>query len=167
MAAMGQKKTLAVDSNLLFDLAAKKDFALTFLEVAREKAFTLHLPPTVIQELTFAAGHKHGEEKELALVALTNIRAWKIVPFDLIAVGHGITEQFARHLHQLNLLPEEEMNDGLIVAETGLAGIPALVTSDKHLLAIEEADLCAACRDKDIPEVRVAHPKKLLKAWGA
>ena len=166
MAAMGPKKKLAVDSNLLFDLAAKKDFALTFLEVAREKAFTLHLPPTVIQELTFAAGHKHGEEKELAMVALTNIRAWKIVPFDLIAVGHGITEQFARHLHHLNLLPQEEMNDALIVAETGLAGIPVLVSSDKHLLAIEADELCIACRDKDIPEVRVVHPRKLLKAWG-
>ena len=166
MAARGQKKTLAVDSNLLFDLAAKKDFALTFLEVASEEGYTLNIPPTVIQELTHAAFHKQGEENRLAQVALKNIRAWKIVPFDLIAVGHGITEQFARHLHQLNLLPEEEMNDGLIVAETGLVGIPALVTSDKHLLAIEEDDLCAACRDKDIPEVRVVHPKNLLKAWG-
>lgn len=43
-----QKKLLAADSNLLFDLAEKKDFALTFLEVAKEKSFTLQLPPTVV-----------------------------------------------------------------------------------------------------------------------
>lgn len=34
MAALEKKKPLAIDSNLLFDLAGKKDFALTFLEVA-------------------------------------------------------------------------------------------------------------------------------------
>ncbi len=119
---MGQKKSLAVDSNLLFDLAAKKDFALAFLEVAREKGYTLHLPPTVIQELTFAAFHKHGEETELALVALTNIRVWKIVPFDLIAVGHGITEQFARHLHQLNLHWATAFSGGSVPQREGLGG---------------------------------------------
>jgi len=165
MVALAKKKPLAIDSNLLFDLAEKKDFALTFLEVAREKGYTLHLPPTVIQELTFAAFHKQGREKELALIALQNIRAWGIVPFDLIAVGHGITELFARRLYELNLLPEEELNDGLILAETALAGIPLLVSSDKHLLDIEADELSRACRDRHISEVRVAHPKKLLKAW--
>ena len=166
MAVLGQKKRLAADSNLLFDLAARKDFALTFLEVAGEKSFTLHLPPTVVQELSFAALHKQGVEQKLALKALRSIRSWGIVPFDLVAVGHGITEQFARRLHELKLLPEAELNDGLILAETRLAGIPLLVTSDKHLLDIEADELCAVCRDRHISEVRVAHPKKLLKAWG-
>jgi len=133
--------------------------------VAAEKSYTLHLPPTVIQELAFAALHKQGREKELALTALQNIRAWGIVPFDLVAVGHGITEQFVRRLHELKLLPEEELNDGLILAETALAGIPLLVSSDKHLLDIEADELCRVCHDRDVCEVRVAHPKKLLKAW--
>jgi predicted nucleic acid-binding protein len=161
-----QKKPLAVDSNLLFDLAERKDFAHTFLEVAKEKSYTLHLPPTVVQELTFAALHKSGDEQKLALRAIQNLRAWGIVPFDLVSVGHSITEQFARRLHELKLLPEAELNDGLILAETGLAGIPVLVSSDKHLLDIEADELCAVCRERHIAEVRVAHPKKLLKAWG-
>lgn len=164
MAALEKKKPLAIDSNLLFDLAEKKDFALTFLEVAREKGYTLHLPPTVVQELAFAAFHKQGKEKELALMALQNIREWGIVPFDLVAVGHGITEQFARRLQELNLLPAEELNDGLILAETALAGILLLVSSDKHLLDIEADELSRVCRDRHIAEVCVVHPKKLLKA---
>lgn len=165
MAARAQKKPLAVDSNLLFDLAAKKDFALTFLEVAKERGFSLHAPPTVVQELTYAALYKAGEEQQLALVALQNLRAWEITSFDLVAVGHGITEQFAKRLHELKLLPVEELNDGLIVAETALAGISVLVSSDRHLNDIEEDDLSAVCRERDVAEVRVAHPKKLLKAW--
>src|SRR5258706_6839596 len=136
-----QKKPLAVDSNLLFDLAEKKDFALTFLEMAKEKNYTLHLPPTVVQELTFAALHKSGEEQKLAFAALQNLRGWGITPFDLVSVGHGITEQFARRLHELKLLPEAELNDGLILAETGLAGNPRLLSSAKHLLGIEPGHL--------------------------
>jgi hypothetical protein len=160
------KKPLAVDSNLLFDLAEKKDFALTFLEVAKEKNYTLNLPPTVVQELTFAAFHKSGVEQKLALAALQNLRGWGIVPFDLAAVEHGITEQFARRLHELKLLPEAELHDGLILAETGLAGIPLLVTSDKHLLDIEADELARVCRERHIMQVSVVHPRKLLKAWG-
>lgn len=53
-----QKKLLAADSNLLFDLAEKKDFTLAFLEVAHERGFRLQLPPTVVQELAYAALHK-------------------------------------------------------------------------------------------------------------
>jgi len=161
-----QKKPLAVDSNLLFDLAEKKDFALTFLEVAKEKNYTLQLPPTVVQELTFAALHKSGEEQKLAFVTLQNLRAWGIVPFDLVSVGHGITEQFARRLHELKLLPEAELNDGLILAEIGLAGIQLIVSSDKHLLDIEADELARVCRERHITEVSVVHPRKLLKAFG-
>jgi hypothetical protein len=68
-------------------------------------------------------------------------------------------------LHELNLLPTEELNDGLILAETALAGIPLLVSSDKHLLDIEADELSRVCHDRHISEVCVAHPKKLLKAW--
>lgn len=161
-----RKKPLAADSNLLFDLAEKKFFALTFLEVAKEKYYTLNLPPTVVQELTFAALHKSGEEQKLALQALINLRGWGIIPYDLAAVGHGITEQFARRLHELKLLPEAELNDGLILAETGLAGIPLLVSSNRHLLDIEADELARVCRERHIAEVSVVHPKKLLKAWG-
>ena len=161
-----QRKPLAADSNLLFDLAEKKDFALTFLEVAKERGCTLNLPPTVVQELTFAAFHKSGEKQKFALAALQNLRGWGIVPFDLVAVGHGITEQFARRLHELKLLPETELNDGLILAETGLAGIPLLVSSDKHLLDIEADELARVCRERHLAEVSVVHPKKLLQAWG-
>jgi len=64
------------DSNLLFDSREKKDSRSLFLEVAKEKNYTLQLPPTVVQELTFAALHKSGEEQKLAFVTLQNLRAW-------------------------------------------------------------------------------------------
>ena len=82
----------------------------------------------------------------------------------LKSVGHSITEQFARRLIQKRLLPEEEFNDGLILAETALAHIPILATADKHLLDIEESELMLSFDKRDLSHVAPLHPKRLLRA---
>ena len=69
-----------------------------------------------------------------------------------------------RGLFQQHLLPEDEFNDGLILAETSLAGIPMLVTSDKHLLDIDEDALRLAFNEADLLPVSPLHPKNLLRA---
>jgi predicted nucleic acid-binding protein len=76
MAAPAQKKLLALDTNLLFDLAAEKDFAHAFREVYQERGYSLVVPPTVIQELTYYALVKQCAETPLALKALQQMRAW-------------------------------------------------------------------------------------------
>jgi predicted nucleic acid-binding protein len=162
--AAAQRKQFALDTNLLIDLAEDEDFAHTFREVFLEKGYTLNITPTVIQELAFAVEAKTGHDKEIALKALQCIREWKIQLFDLKAVGRGITEQFTRLLESRKLLPPEEVNDGQILAEASLAGIQILVTSDHHLLDIEEAELLTAFNDSDLKPVRPFHPKSLLKA---
>jgi predicted nucleic acid-binding protein len=164
MAALEQKKKFALDTNVLLDLAADKDFAHTFREVFQQKGYVLMAPPTAVQELAFAAINKTGEDQRLAHRALSCMREWGISPFDLMPVGHGITEQFTRRLTNRGLLPEEEVNDGQILAEASLANIAVLATADHHLLDIDEADLLAAFSDSDLPPVRPFHPKSLLKA---
>jgi len=92
------------------------------------------------------------------------MRQWDIYPYDLKAVGHGIAEADAQKLFDLHLLPEEEFNDGLILIETALAGIRCLVTSDHHLLEIDNAKLIGALGDMDLTAVQIIHPKDLLRA---
>jgi predicted nucleic acid-binding protein len=164
MAAPGQKKLLALDTNLLFDLAAEKDFAHTFREVYQERGYSLVVPPTAIQELAHCALEKQCAETPLALKALQQMRSWNLSPFDLKSVGHGITGQFSEKLLRAGMLPEGEFNDGLILAETALAGIPVLATSDADLLDIEETELRVQFEDADLSPVRICHPKLLLKA---
>ena len=164
MAAQGPKKLLALDTNLLFDLAAERDFAHTSREIYQKRRYSLAVPPTVIQELTYCALEKQSPETPLALKALQQMRAWRLSPYDLKSVGHGITEQFSRRLMQLGLLPEGEFNDGLILAETALAGIPVLVTSDSDLLDIDEVALRVRFGESDLSPVQIVHPKLLLKA---
>jgi len=67
-------------------------------------------------------------------------------------------------LLNLRLLPDTELNDGKILAQTSLMAIPLLVTSDRHLLDIAEEALLLAFNESDLFPVRPAHPKALLKA---
>jgi len=85
------------------------------------------------------------------------------MPYDLKSIGHGITERFSQRLMNAGLLPEGEFNDGLILAETALAEIPVLVTSDADLLDIEEAALRVQFEEADLMPVQVFHPKPLLR----
>ena len=75
-----------------------------------------------------------------------------------------IGERFVRGLLRQRLIPEDEFNDGLILAETSLAKIPLLVTSDKHLLDMDEDALLLAFNEADLAPVHPVHPKNLLRA---
>jgi|YelNatPaOPRAMG01_1025707.scaffolds.fasta_scaffold07122_5 predicted nucleic acid-binding protein len=165
MASTHRRKQLALDTNILFDLAAELDAAHDFRETFQKAGYSLRIPPTAVQELAWAMEHAATSQKrQQARRALENLLRWDITPFDLQAVGHGITAECAKRLIRDQLLPDTEYNDGLILAETSLAEIPMLVTSDKHLLDMDEAALGLVLDDCDLFHVRPCHPKLLLRA---
>jgi len=164
MAAQGANKRFALDSNLLIDLAGEEDYAHTFREDFQQRGYSLWLPPTVAHELLHASETKSDPDAALARSALAQLLDWQIFPIGLSSLDVGIAEVFARNLIFARLLPPEEQNDGLILAESSLATIPVLVSSDHHLLDIPEDRLLVCFNDADLLPVRVAHPKGLLKA---
>jgi len=157
-------KRLALNANLLFDLASGSDIAHGFREAFQQRGYFLEVGPTVLLEVHYLHEHGTAAQRHLAATALTKILSWKIRPFDLKAVEHGIAEQFCLRLHRKGLLPVEEINDGLILAETALAEIPVLVPSDRHLLDIEESQLRLCFDDADLPMVSCFHPRRLVQA---
>ena len=159
-----QKKQLSLDANVVFDLAGGKDFAHDFREIYQSKGYALVLPPTAVHELhvIFTDGNSEAE-RELARTGLTHLKQWGICPFDLDSAAEAICEQFVHGLLRQRLIPEDEFNDGLILAETSLAETPMLVTSDKHLLNIDEDALLLACNEAGLSPVRAVHPKRLLR----
>lgn len=163
MAPPAKPKPLALDSNLPLDLADGLDAAHTFREEFQRRGYALIVPPTVVTELTLIALGSDSRAA-LAMRALQSLREWGIQPYDLKSVGHGITEEFARRLIARGLLPKGEINDGLILAETSLARIPALVTSDHHLLDISPEELQIEFAAADLSVVTIAHPRLLLRA---
>ena len=161
MAATGTvRRKFALDTNVLIDLGEGRPFAQRFLATYRSSG--LAVPPTVIQELVWMIDHNHTAAK-FAIIALQNLRRWEIQPYDLISVGHGITEVNARELIASGLLPEDEFNDGLIVIETALGCVPSLVTSDFHLLKMNPGQLAAKLSEFDLPPVSIVAPKDLIR----
>src|ERR1035437_2950601 len=132
------KKSLALDTNLLLDLAEDKDFAHEFKEEFFRRNYSLFVPPTVVAELAFFASLPDAPQRKIARVALEKIGVWKCQPFTLSSTQLAIAIRFATRLMESSLIPETEQNDGKILAQTSLAEIPLLVTSDKHLLNIDE-----------------------------
>jgi predicted nucleic acid-binding protein len=163
MAGKAPGKRFALDTNIIYDLAQGKNFALTFLEVFSQKGYEFLLPPTVLQELAYAFKYL-PEHRSLVAKGLSGLRSWGIKEFDLIAVRHGITQHFSLLLQTKGLLPPGENNDGFILAETALAEINVLVTCDRHLLDMDEGELKQLFNSQDLPSVTVCHPKDLLKA---
>jgi rRNA-processing protein FCF1 len=158
------KKSLALDTNLLLDLAGEKDFAHEFKEEFFSRGYAFFVPPTVVAELTFFAMLKDAPQQELASVALEKADIWKCQPFALSSTDLAIAARFAARLMEAVLIPETEQNDGKILAQTSLANIPLVVTSDKHLLDVDEDALVLAFNEADLRPVHPVHPKRLLKA---
>lgn len=159
-APVPQRPRFALDTNVLIDLGEGLPFAQRFLATYRNAG--LAVPPTVIQELVHIATTGHKAQQH-AQTALANIRRWQLIPYDLKAVGHGITEVNAQKLMASGVLPDGENNDGFIVVETALAGVSTLITSDKHLLLINPARLAQQLNEFDLPPVAIYSPRDILR----
>ncbi len=112
---------IAVDTNVLMRHAdPHSDSALRAKEILKDKLPKLKfgVPPTVVQELAYLAECGTPEQQDLSGRGLDNMLAWGFEPFDLVAVGHGITETIVFKILAAELLPEEERNDAFVIAES-------------------------------------------------
>ena len=158
------KKQLALDANLLLDLAEETDFAHEFREEFQRRGYAFLAPPTVMAELAFLATVGAEPQCSFANVALEKLSSWHCQPFTLSSTELAVAQEFGLRLLSKRLIPEDEQNDGKILAQTSLAQIPLLVTSDKHLLNIDENALLLAFQEADLLPVHPVHPKRLLRA---
>jgi hypothetical protein len=162
--AASPKKQLALDANVLLDLAEGWDFAEDFREEFLARGYEFFVTPTAAGELNILSLFGGEPQKSFALQALRKLRGWKVQPCPVSDLNLALAERFSRQLVERRLIPEDEANDGRILGETSVSGIALLVTSDKHLLDIDEDALLLAFNDADLPPVRPAHPKRLLRA---
>ena len=160
-----QQKRLAVDSNILLDLAGQNPFAEQFRKAFLAKGYSLEAPPTVILELTHFFENGDPRERKFAEIALTSMLSkWKIFPISLSNVQRAYTQNFVKFVHADRVIPERENNDAEILAETSLAGIPVLVTSDNALLDADPVGLALAFEKAGLAPVTPAHPSRLTRA---
>ena len=127
---------VAVDACVLLDRAEDDDATIDAIDtIFRRVGVTeIGVPPTVVGELGTIYETGDEREKQLAGRALTSLLDWGFKPFNLVAVGHGIVDQIAWSLRSEGILPEEEVNDSLIISECALAGFRILVSADGHMI---------------------------------
>jgi hypothetical protein len=155
MGGLGQKKQLALDNtNILLDLAERKDYAHQFRECFQENGYTLFAGSTMFQELAFSALNDPEPKRSNARRAIAQAPVWNILPFILSSVQRAIAQRFASRLLGEGILPEDERNDALILSEAATAEIPLLTTCDKHLLDIDEDLLLIMLHGADLTAIR-------------
>ena len=160
---------LAADTNFLIDLAAGDNTALDCLSTLKRKlpSAPILVLPTVIGELTdIGSNGDPGSSKILAIKALQSLRKpWGFLPVNCVPVGHGIVEETARKIRASGLLPEEEMNDSFIIAESALANVTILVSNDGHLKNIEHRALKLILESCDLTDTMIVSPGKIVHSF--
>jgi hypothetical protein len=160
---MAVSKRLALDANVLFDRANQEPFAKDFCDLFQKHGFSLEIPPTVIAELDYFRVNGTGEEQRAAQIALLSYLDWGLTPILLKDIQKTWKANFISIAQDRKLLPPKEIDDLHILAETSIAEIPALVTSDGPLLRVDRKELQLAFQDAGLPFVSPVHPQRMIQ----
>jgi predicted nucleic acid-binding protein len=166
MAAALSLKRLALDTNVLLDRARGRDFAVAFIENAQRHGFSLHITYTVAAELDYISQNGTADEQEAATTSLNSmLNAWDIKPIDPTDLELDYRKNFVAIVAERNVLPPGEVNDARILAETAIASISMLVTSDQHILSAgSDPELWAAFSDAGLENVTPVSCAKMAAA---
>lgn len=133
---------------------------------ARVKDSEIIVPPTVIQELFHVSKTSPNPyRRKLANTVLEKMLEWGFQPLNLVPVSHGIVEIIAHKISEKRLLPATEKNDSLILAESSLIGASVLLTSDKHLLGIDQDKLKFFLTSQDVTTPIIVSPFHIVKKF--
>ena len=160
---------VALDTNVLLDLANDDEVVIDCIQTICKRIPTavFLVLPTVIQELVDIS--EIGETalaRKLALRALKNLRSqWGFCAVNFLPVGHGIVEETARKIRANGLLPEEEIHDSFLLAESGLRDASILLSNDAHIKDMDQRALKLLFDECDIGCPLIASPKKIVTSF--
>ena len=90
---------------------------------------------------------------------------WRFQPVDFTAVQDAIADNAMRRLRDSGLIPYEERNDAMIVAEAAVMNCFLLVSRDSHLTDLDQDRLKFLFGQLDLPTPFIATPETLLKKF--
>ena len=168
MPAAPASPLVAVDANVVMDLGKESESVLDALATIRQRLLSsrIVLPPTAKLELMHIARYGDtAEERDLALNGIAAARRLRIVPVNLMPVGHGIVERVAGRLRSQELLPASEVNDSELVAESALLGARLLLSNDEHLRGMDFPRLTVELQRFDLTAPVIATPRELVRKF--
>jgi len=166
-ASTSRSQLIAVDANVLFDLATDLDDVWEAVSVIRGRLqdARLLIPPTVQHELANWALYRDIQKGRAARKAIQLAQCLRIVPINLLPVRLGIAERIAARLRQQGLVPDEEINDSLVLSESALFGCSILLSSDEHLRGIDFERLTLELQAFDVTPPVVATPREIVRKF--
>ena len=81
---------------------------------------------------------------------------------NLVPVGHGIVERIADALLEARLIPAQEYNDALVLAESALLECAILLSGDGHLRALDFQKTTLILKQFDVEMPIIATPREIL-----
>ncbi len=167
-ASQSRPVLIAVDTNVLLDLAGEVEDVTDAMVVIRRRLHQskLLMPPTVREELAAEALNAEDfEDTERGQRAFQLARTWRIQPAELVGARLETARRVGRRLRHACLLPEEEVNDALILAEAGLLGCSILITSDQHLRNIDFQRLTFELQAYEVVAPIIATPREIVRKF--
>ncbi|MBI4661686.1 MAG: type II toxin-antitoxin system VapC family toxin [Verrucomicrobia bacterium] len=164
----GEKKSplIAVDTNVLLDLANDDELVIDALETVRRRldGAEFIVTPTVIEEIALKAESPDTPlDRRLAhRVSGSLVYPWGFHPLNFISVRRGIVAEVARRIRREGIIPDDQVNDSLILAEAAFVGATLLLSSDSHLKDIEYARLKIVLDAADVGTPLIASPYKIV-----
>jgi len=162
---MQKKQFVAIDTNIALSLADENEMAMDALELIRARLHDVEIlaSRTVIQELTFQSKcDRDSRLRESARKALTDFKKLQIAARPLTDVQATIAAKAAEDLRHSGLIPFQECNDALVVAESAVLNCILLVSNDSHLLEIDAKQLVLLFRERDLPAPVIASPRDMI-----
>jgi predicted nucleic acid-binding protein len=159
---------VAIDTNVALDIADGCDEVVDSLATIRNrlKQGTLCVPPTVLLELGHAADFGETADKRAAARNfLQKHRAWNFRLVHFVPAGQTQVVRVAECLREKGLIPDEEVNDSLILAESALLGCAMLLTSDEHLRGIDFERLTLELQAFDAAPPVIATPREIVRKF--
>jgi predicted nucleic acid-binding protein len=156
---------IAVDTNVLLDQALGTGDVLDAISTIRNRLQSAQfiVTTTVLEEIGYFSVD-NGERGDAARRVLAEMRKWGYKPFPSIPAARGIIEQTALKLRATGLLPEEEINDSLVISEAAHVGCDILLSADSDVNAMERAALKYLLQNQHAanPALIIASPREIV-----
>ncbi len=166
---MQKSPLVAIDTNFPLLLAKGHNDAIDALKIIRERVHPAEIlvPPTVLDELVYQAeSERDPDHRQLARLALEQLRSrWHFHPADLNSAQEAIVDVAARRILHAGLLPREERNDSIIIAESAVLNSILLVSNDSHLLQVDHRGLGLLFRELDLPVPLIISPREIIQKF--
>ncbi len=159
---------VGVDTNVALDYADGREVVLDSIATIRGRigGGSFCVPPTVVLELAHAADFGETAEKRAAATKfLRQHRAWNFRLINFVPLGELQVARIGQRLRERELIPWEEVNDALLVAESAALGCSVLLSSDEHLRGVEFERLSFELQGFDLVAPVIATPREIVQKF--